>query len=484
MAAITSLGIGSGLDINSMVTQLVALENRPLTQMKAEASSLQTQVSSYGKLSSLFSALQTASNKLNGASLWAQATASSSDTAAVAVTGGSGATTGNYAVSVQQLAGSQTVASGTASPNASALVGEGQMTLQLGAWTDTPPITFLPKLGGGSATIDITAIDTLQTLRDKINAAGAGVTASLVTDSAGVRLAMRSTATGAENGFRITTADVDGNPIDAVGLSRFAYDPEAGTTAMALKQPAQDALATVNGINVQSASNELTTVVSGVTLSLRKLTTSDVDVAVATDRAGIKSAIEAFATAYNDLAKTITEQTKYDPASKVGGPLQGDSAVGSLQRQLRSVLNSATTASSTFPRLSDVGLQMQRDGTLKVDSTRLDTAANNLTELKKAFGNSDTGNVGNQGFTRRYADLATQVLGVDGSITTRTEGLRQRITRNGTDQEKLADRVDRYQQRLVAQYTAMDANLSKLNSLSNYLTQQLASLTSNSSSSN
>jgi flagellar hook-associated protein 2 len=225
-------------------------------------------------------------------------------------------------------------------------------------------------------------------------------------------------------------------------------------------------------------------VVSGVTLSLRKLTTSDVDVAVATDRAGIKSAIEAFATAYNDLAKTITEQTKYDPASKVGGPLQGDSAVGSLQRQLRSVLNSATTASSTFPRLSDVGLQMQRDGTLKVDSTRLDTAANNLTELKKAFGNSDTGNVGNQGFTRRYADLATQVLGVDGSITTRTEGLRQRITRNGTDQEKLADRVDRYQQRLVAQYTAMDANLSKLNSLSNYLTQQLASLTSNSSNSN
>jgi flagellar hook-associated protein 2 len=168
----------------------------------------------------------------------------------------------------------------------------------------------------------------------------------------------------------------------------------------------------------------------------------------------------------------------------VGGPLQGDSAVGSLQRQLRSVLNSASTASSTFPRLSDVGLQMQRDGTLKVDTTRLDTAANNLTELKKAFGNSDTGNVGNQGFARRYADLATQVLGVDGSITTRTEGLRQRITRNGTDQEKLADRVDRYQQRLVAQYTAMDANLSKLNSLSNYLTQQLASLTSNSSNSN
>jgi flagellar hook-associated protein 2 len=481
MAAITSLGIGSGLDINSMVTQLVALESRPLTQMKAEATSLQTQVSSYGKLSSLFSALQSASAKLNGTSLWAQATASSSDSAAVSVSGGAGATTGNYAVSVQQLAGSQTLAQGTAVPDASSLVGAGQFTVQLGAWEDNPPLTFVPKVGGGSATIDVTASDTLQTLRDKINALGAGVTASLVTDSSGVRLAMRSSATGAENGFRITTTDVDGNITDDAGLSRFAYDPEGGASGMALKQAAQNALASVNGIAVESASNELSTVIAGVTLSLRKETTSDVDVAVSVDRAGIKSAIEAFASAYNDIAKTIAEQTKYDATSKVGGPLQGDSAVGSLQRQLRAVINSASTASAAFPRLSDVGLEIQRDGTLKVDTTKLDTAANNLSELKKAFGNSDPGNVSNQGFARRYADLATQVLGVDGSLTTRTEGLRQRLTRNSTDQERLADRVDRYQQRLVAQYTAMDANLSKLNSLSNYLTQQLASLTSSSS---
>ena len=483
MAAITSLGIGSGLDINSMVTQLVALENRPLTQMKAQANSLQTQVSSYGKLNSLFSALQTASNKLTNPTLWTQATASSSDAASVSVTGGSGATAGNYAVSVQKLAGSQTVASAGAFPDASALVGAGQFKVELGAWEDNPPLTFVPRVGGGSATIDVTANDTLQTLRDKINALGVGVSASLVTDSSGVRLAMRSSATGAENGFRVTTTDDDGIDTDAAGLSRFAYDPEGGANTMTLKQAAQNAKATVNGIEVESASNELSGVVSGVTMNLHKLTTGDVDVTVATDRQGIKDAITAFATAYNDLAKTIAEQTKYDPTSKVGGPLQGDSAVGSLQRQLHAVLNTASSASSAFPRLSDVGLQIQRDGTLKVDATKLDTAANNLTELKKAFANSDTGNVNNQGFARRYADLATQVLGVDGSLTTRTEGLRQRLTRNSTDQEKLAARVDRYQQRLVAQYTAMDSNLSKLNSLSTYLTQQLASLSANSSSS-
>ena len=102
-----------------------------------------------------------------------------------------------------------------------------------------------------------------------------------------------------------------------------------------------------------------------------------------------------------------------------------------------------------------------------------------LRELKKAFAHRDTDEPANNGFARRYADLATQVLGVDGSLTTRTEGLRQRISRNGDKQERLNERVERFQQRLVAQYTAMDANLSRLNALSSYVTQQLAALTRN-----
>jgi flagellar hook-associated protein 2 len=356
--------------------------------------------------------------------------------------------------------------------------------VQLGAWEDNPPLTFVPKVGGGSATIDVTASDTLQTLRDKINALGAGVTASLVTDSSGVRLAMRSSATGAENGFRITTTDVDGNITDDAGLSRFAYDPEGGASGMALKQAAQNAQGQRQrhrrGIRQQRTQHR----------DRRRHPVAAQGHHQRRGRGrqrrprGHQERHQAFASAYNDMAKTIAEQTKYDATSKVGGPLQGDSAVGSLQRQLRAVSTRPPPRPAAFPRLSDVGLEIQRDGTLKVDTTKLDTAANNLSELKKAFGNSDPGNVSNQGFARRYADLATQVLGVDGSLTTRTEGLRQRLTRNSTDQERLADRVDRYQQRLVAQYTAMDANLSKLNSLSNYLTQQLASLSANSSSSN
>jgi flagellar hook-associated protein 2 len=395
----------------------------------------------------------------------------------VVASGGSGAATGRYAVSVSKLAGNQTVVSGSAYPDASTLVGSGSLALDLGAWQEGPPMTFVPTVGGGSTVIDITAADTLSTLRDKINSAAAGVTASLVTDGNGVRLALRSTDSGASNGFRLSATDSDGNATDAAGLSRFAYDPEAGTAAMQLKQAAQDAQATVNGIAVVSPTNELSGVVEGLTLSLRKETTTAVDVTVTPNSDAVKTAVQAFVSAYNDLAKTITDQTKYDATTKVGGPLQGDSAVGSLQRQLRAVLNTPSGASSTFPRLSDIGLELQRDGTLTVNSTKLDTALSNLPELKKAFANNDTGNAANKGFARRYAELSSQILGVDGSLTTRTEGLRARLTRNGTDQQALSDRISRYQARLVAQYTVMDANLSKLSSLSTYLTQQLASIT-------
>jgi flagellar hook-associated protein 2 len=476
MAAITSLGIGSGVDINSMVTQLVALESRPLTQMQSAAKTLQTQISSYGQLNSLFSALQTAANKLTGTSLWQQSKATSSDESAVAVVGGSSAAAGSYSVSVQNLATNQTVVSTSAYASAGELAGSGTLTIDLGSW-DLPPMNFLPQVGRAPVQVAVDASDTLATLRDKINAAGAGVTASIVTDSSGARLALRSTDTGAENAFRISVWDDDGGAAgDGAGLSRFGFDPATGLTNMEQKVAAENAQATVNGIAVESASNELSTVIEGLTLRLRKEGTGTADVAVSSDRDAIKTAIQGFAEAFNALSKAIAEQTKYDAASKTGGPLQGDSAATGLQRQLRALVNAGSGASGVFTRLSEVGLTMQRDGTLSVDAAKLDNATANLAELKKAFANSDSLNNANDGFARRFSELATQVLGVDGSLTSRTEGLRERLTKNGEDQTKLEERVERFRSRLVAQYTAMDANLARLNSLSSYMEAQLASL--------
>jgi flagellar hook-associated protein 2 len=475
MPAITSLGIGSGVDINSMVNQLVAVESRPLVQMRSAATQLQTQVSSFGQLSSLFSALQTAASKLTGSSLWSQSTASSSDESAVSVVGGSSAAAGSYAVSVSRLASNQTVASASPLPDASAPVGAGTMTLQLGSW-DQPPLNFLPQVGRDPVSVTVTASDTLQTLRDKINSAGAGVTASIVSDSSGARLAVRSNDSGLDNGFRIQVADADGPAVaDGTGLSRFAFDPENGAIDMNQPTPGRNALATVNGIPVESASNELGSVIEGLTFRLRKEGAS-ADIAVSSDRTAVKTAIQGFADAYNALSKAIAEQTKYDPASKTGGPLQGDSSATGLLRQLRNLVNAGSGASGTFPRLSDIGLELQRDGTLSVNATKLDRATANLAELKKAFANVDTANPGNDGFARRYAQLAQRVLGVDGTLTSRTEGLREQLSRNSEDQARLETRIERFQARLVAQYTAMDANLSRLNALQNYVTQSLSSL--------
>jgi flagellar hook-associated protein 2 len=475
MPALTSLGIGTGTDLNSIVSQLVALERRPLQDMQRSATKLQTQVSSMGKLQSLFSTLQDTSNALTSNSLWAQSVATSSNETAVATVGGGSAAAGNYSVSVQALAGSQTLVSGGTFASATEPVGSGSLTLQLGSW-DTPPSLFSPKGESFPLVLPVTVADTVTSLRDKINAAGAGVTASIVSDASGVRLALRSSSTGASNGFRITAADADGNNTDAAGLSSFAYDPPSGANGLQLKQSASDARASVNGIDVVSASNELSGTIEGLTLRLRQVTTAPVDVAVSSDREGLTKSITAFATAYSALASYITEQTKFDAGSRVSGALQGDSSVTSLQGRMRAVLNAASGASSQFSRMSDIGLQLQRDGSLTVNTSKLNNALTQLPELKKAFANSDPLASANDGFARRYQQLASQVLAADGSVTTRTEGLRKAISKNTENQAKLNERVDRFQERLVAQYSAMDVRQSKLTALSSYVTQQLAAM--------
>ena len=470
MATITSLGIGSGIDINSIVTQLVALERRPLQLMKTDATRLQEQVSSFGKMQSLYSGLQTASNALTGASLWTRSAATSSDASVVSSTGGDGAAAGNYAVSVQALATSQTLASATTYTAATSLVGSGSLSFQLGTW-NADQSAFTDKPDAAAVSIELTATDTLQSLRDKINASSAGVSASIVSDATGVRLSLRSASTGAENGFRV--AAVEGG---VPGLARLAYDPLSAPSDMQLSQSAGNARAVVNGIAVVSASNELTGVIEGLTLRLRKESATPVDIAVTSDRSAVTAAIKSFADAYNELSRYLGEQTRFDAGSKTGGPLQGDSAVNGLQSRLRGPLNASSGASQVFARLSDAGLELQRDGTLKINQSKLDGATDKLQELQKAFAHSDIADPANNGFARRFSEMAGQVLSTDGSLSTRTAGLKKLIDKNTDSQTRLNDRVERFQQRLVQQYTAMDATVARLNSLQSYVSQQIAAL--------
>ena len=477
MATISSIGIGSGLDIESVITQLVAVERAPVTKLQTEATSLQTKLSTYGKLQSGMAALRDAASALTRPSTWNATVGASSDTTSVSVTTGASTLPGSYSIEVQRLASVQSNATGVYA-SADALVGEGTLHIELGTW-GAGQTSFTPK--AGATAVDITVgppAESLAQLRDKINASNSGVVASVLTDASGARLVLRSAATGEANGFRVGVSDNDGNNVDGIGLSALAFDPSAGILTMAQALAAANAAASLNGLPIASESNTLSNVLDGMTLTLGKVTTAPVLVEAKPDKESIRKALDGFVTAYNDLNKLVAEQTKYDAASKTAGVLQGDSAAVSIRSQMRSLLGSSSGASAMFTRLAEVGFDVQTDGSIKLDETKLANGLANLGEMKKLFSNSDLLTPANNGIATQLRAMADQVLGIEGSISTRTEGLRKRIDLNQDRQELLEDRIAMMEKRLRAQYTALDRQMASLNSLSSYVTQQIAAMTS------
>jgi flagellar hook-associated protein 2 len=475
MATITSAGIGSGLDVNSIVTQLLAIERQPLAALERQETQLTTKLSEFGKLQGMVSAMRDKAGSLSSTTLWGQTTGTSAD-GAVTVTTASGAAVGAYSVQVQQLAAVQTISSRRFTEADPAAFGPGTLTIELGSYTGAPTVSgFTAKAGATAVTVTLGAEDdTLAEVRDKINAANAGVTATVITDASGSRLALRSKDSGAENGFRISAAETSNDGVAANGLSALAFDALAASP-MAFNQRAANALATINGIDVESASNTLANVSDGVTLKLVKTTTAPVEVTVAADSAGVKTAVEDFVKAYNELATYIRTQTAYDQANQRGGPMQGDSLVLGIQRQMRAVINDPSSASPVFGRLSDIGLTLQRDGTLAIKASGLDNGLANLGELKKVFATDGVANA-DSGFMRRFKELGDALLGSDGAFDTRTGTLRANIARNGDRQDQMQARLDSTERRLRAQYTALDRTMGQLNGLSSAVTQQMQAL--------
>jgi flagellar hook-associated protein 2 len=478
MATISSAGIGSGLDVNSILTQLMAIERQPLDALEKKETSLQATVSEYGKIKSAISTLRELATKLASTSTWSQTKGSSNSTAVSAAS--NGAATGTYSVEVSKLASVQTIATGVVP--AGSTLGSGTLRIELGAWTGTPATTFTPQSGATAIDVAVAATDTLTDIRDKINAAGAGVTALVMTDSSGSRLLIRSNATGAANAFRTTVTDGDGGNADAAGLSRLAYDPSAAATQMTLSQTAADAAATVNGLPVTSTSNTLTNIVDGLTLTLNAETTltGPATVNIATDTEALKKTLGDFAAAYSAVVKMIATDTKYDAVAKKGGILQGDSAATGMQRQLRTLAGSASAASAVFGHLSDIGLELQGDGSMTVNATRLDSALANVAELKKMFTSSSATDPTLDGFGKRFRAIADTMIGVDGALTTRTDGLNQQIQRNQKSQDALEVRLAAIEKRYRAQYTALDTAMAQLQTQSAYMSQQIAAWAANS----
>ena len=466
MATISSAGIGSGLDVASIVSQLMAIESQPKNELATAATKIQTQISEVGKVTSALSKLRDLSSKLSSSSFWQQTTATSSSTN-VSVTSSSTALPANYAVEVQQLASSQALIGGQSFTSSTAAVGTGTLTIEMGSW-GTNQTTFTAASTPSSASITVEATDTVETLRDKINAAGIGVSASILTDSSGARLVLRSKVSGAANAFRTSVSGATG------GVATLGYDPSSGVTGATQTKAAADARATIDGVTLTSSTNTFANVLDGVSLTANSVTTAPATITVSSDTATMKKTLQDFAAAYTELNALIATDTKYDATNKKAGPLQGDSSVVGVQTSLRALLSASSTASSTYGRLSDAGFELQRDGSLTVNSTKIDNALSNLSQLKALFADNPSNEASSEGFGKQFYDKTYSMLTTGGTINARSTALNDKLQRNQKAQDAMDQRLAQTRARLEKQYSALDTQISSLNGLSSYVTQQVA----------
>lgn len=372
--AISSPGIGSGLDINGIVSQLMALERRSVTVLDTKEAKYQAQLSAYGALKGALSTFQSAVATLATASKFTTVKASVAD-ATIATVSATAAADGSYALEVQTLARAHKLKSTTFAASSTS-VGSGKLTISFGTYNAD---TFTVNPDKPSKEITISAGQaSLAGVRDAINAANAGVTASIVNDGTGNRLTVTSKDTGLANALRITVDDDDGTDTDMSGLSQLHYDGRDTSGIQNLTQTveAQNATARIDGIDISKSSNTITDAIEGVTLTLLKENTpSTTAVTIARDTAGVQASVQGFVKAYNDLYKVMTDLSKYDATAKKASILTGDSTLRAVQAQLRNIFNTAlTTAGGGLSSLADVGITFQKDGTLKLDATKLTAA--------------------------------------------------------------------------------------------------------------
>ncbi|AMC33684.1 flagellar filament capping protein FliD [Janthinobacterium sp. B9-8] len=377
MAGISSLGSGSGMDLNGLIDKLMTAEKAPLKDLLLKEASYQSKISAFGSVKSALSAFQTSVKSLSSVQGFKSTSASLADASIATVSSSSLAQPGSYSLEVSQLAQNQKLTSTAfSSPNAG--IGTGTLTIQFGTVntqnTDsTADDTFTANANVKKAAFSI-VIDgknnTLSGVRDAINNSknNTGVSASILNDGTGNRLVLTSKETGAENSLKISVSDADGNSTDTGGLSALAYDP-AGVRNLAETQSAKDAKFKIDGISVSKPTNLVGDAIQGLTINLTKVssptstgatTLAPTTITVGSDLNGIKDSIKGFVKAYNELNKILKEVSSYTPGNGASAakaaPLNGESSIRAIQNQMRSVVNQMQGEGSYFKSLSDVGV--------------------------------------------------------------------------------------------------------------------------------
>lgn len=541
---ISSAGIGSGLDVNSIVSSLMAIEQKPLTAVTTQKTAYQTQISAYGTMTSALSSFQTAVHALSTASSFNAQTVTSGSPSVFTATANGSSTIGNYAVTVNQLATSQKLAS-TGFANVTDVVGTGTLTIAFGTYAAATN-TFTANAAKANVSIPITAANnTLAGVRDAINASNSTVSATIVNNGTANQLVITSKDTGEVNSLQIS------------GLPQLAYDPTVATgNTMAQMQAAKNALFNIDGIAVTKASNTITDAISGVTLNLLSVSSGGVsaNLGVASNQSAVQTSVSAFVDAYNKLDTTMRNLTKFDPTGAASGVLLGDATARTAINQIKSVMTQAISSSGTLNTLSQIGVSFQATGQLALDSTKLTSAmTNHFSDIATLFttsakatdpqitysgstsstqpgtyavtvsqlgsstvnaagtinglaatstGSNLVGAVGDPsaglninvaggalgargtvnfsiGYAAKLDSVLTNLLGANGIVTSRTDGINTSITRLNKQADTLTMRLTAIEASYRAQYTALDTLMSSMTTTSSFLTQQIAAINAN-----
>ena len=446
---LSSAGIGSGLDVNAIITALVnAKQAGPAQQISSQTTQLQAQEAGLTALGSALNSLQTTLGKLGSSLTFTTYAATLGNTALGTTSTLPNAQPGSYNLTVNHLATAQTRAS-SAYASGSA-VGAGTLTV---------------SVGNQSMNLNVSATDSISSIATAINQSSGnpGVQATIVNGANGAQLLLTSTKTGVANGFSVSAGSGS-----SAGLSSLAT-----TLNTAGSNEASDASLSIDGIAVTSASNSVSGALNGVTLNL--VATGSSTLTVSQDTSAVTGAVSDFVNAYNSYISTVGTLSSYDPSSKQGGVLLGDTTLMSVQRQVNSVLSSSVPGNS-IGSLAALGITRNADGTLSSNSSTLGSALqSNPGAVQDLF-------AGTNGYATRLNSMLDGFTASNGILATRTASIQSQLSNLSQQSTALTARMNVYATQLRQQYTALDTLMSSLNNTSSYLTSSLqAMLNSNSS---
>ncbi|WP_067099950.1 flagellar filament capping protein FliD [Marinomonas atlantica] len=463
--SVTSLGVGSGLDLESLVRNMVSVQrDSRVASYNDKISDYKSEVSSYGAVRSAMEKFQESVSSLNDVSLFNGRTATMEQPSSgdiVSVTADSDASNGSYNISVEQLSqGSRSVSAqglfSSASDEVSASGGE---------------LTY--TAGSETFSINVAAGATLEELRNQINDASDnfGVSANLVDDGSGnVYLSLTSEVSGAGNDLVVQSGDAS---LDSV--ASVAAGGGAGGLSIAAGNEAKDAIIDVDGITIRSDSNKFDSAVSGLEIEVLAVSALDsggnpetAKAEIGFDVDAVQETLENFVSSYNSLLSVFDKQTK------AGESLNGSSMIRNIESSLNSDLMTEFTGAGTLSSIFDIGIEMDdKTGNLSLDSTKFsDAMSGSYDDVATLFsGDAGLGNIMDQ-----YLDNFT---GSGGLINTIVDSTNESVSDTEGQLENYEYRMEQYEQRLRDQFTQLDSLLASMNSNGNYLMSQLSSLSNN-----